>query len=132
MALLTGRFREAIFARFLPLCLLVAFLAFIGFMLPIQAWDAVRGSSPPWVMAIAPAALAFAALAPWGYDASAGLAGKIALLGLPVYVIAALLILFGPPDFLNIGALDWQANTTPFFKGVQEVLPYVETSRWGG
>ena len=131
-ALLTNKGRAWIMVRFGPICITIAGLAFIGFMLPIQAWDPVRGSSPPWVMAIASAAFAYAAIAPWGYDKSAGVAGRIALALAPFYLIVAYLVLTGPPDWLNFGSLDWQANTIPLFRGVQEVLPYVETSRWGG
>ena len=36
------------------------------------------------------------------------------------------------PTLLNLGILDWQKNTVPFFRGVQGVLPYVETPLWGG
>jgi len=130
--LLTGAYRDAILVRFLPLCMIVSILAFAGFMLAIQAWDPVRGTSPPWVMAFTPAALAFAALAPWGYDRSAGLAGRIALLAAPIYVVSAFFVLFGPPDWLNFGIFDWQSNATPFFESLQSILPYVETPRWGG
>ena len=131
-ALLTNKGRAYIVERFGSVCVTIAVLAFLGFMLPIQAWDPVIGASPPWVMAIASAAFAYAAIAPWGYDKSAGLAGRIALLLAPFYLIVAYLVLTGPPDWLNFGTLDWQANTVPLFRGVQEVLPYVETSRWGG
>ncbi|MHA1565982.1 MAG: hypothetical protein ACTSX7_11780, partial [Alphaproteobacteria bacterium] len=131
-ALLTGKGRAYVVDRFGTICIAIAGLAFIGFMLPIQAWDPVRGASPPWVMAIASASFAYAAIAPWGYDKSAGLAGRIALLLAPFYLIVAYLVLTGPPDWLNFGSLDWQANTVPLFRGIQEVLPYVETSRWGG
>ena len=131
-ALLTNKSRAYVVDRFGLICVGIAGLAFIGFMLPIQAWDPVRGASPPWVMAITPAAFAYAAIAPWGYDRSAGLAGRLALLLAPFYVIVAYMMLDGPPDWLNFGALDWQANTIPLFRSIQEVLPFVETSRWGG
>ncbi|MHA1537713.1 MAG: amino acid ABC transporter permease [Alphaproteobacteria bacterium] len=131
-SLLTNKGRSFVVDRFGSVCMGIAGLAFIGFMLPIQAWNPVAGSSPPWVMAISSAAFAYAAISPWGYDKGAGLAGRIALLLAPFYLIVAYLVLAGPPDALNFGIFDWQANTVPFFRGVQEVLPFVETSRWGG
>jgi len=130
--LLAPRTRSGVLDRFVLSCLLVGVLAFLGNMLMIQAWDAIRGDSPPWAMAIAPAALAVAALAPWGYDRGAGLPGKIALALAPLYLLIAYWVLFAPPDFLNLGILDWQKNTVPFFRGVQGVLPDVETPLWGG
>jgi general L-amino acid transport system permease protein len=130
--LLFPRSRAMVLDRFLTVAILVGVLSLIGYMLPIQNWDPIRGDSPPWVMAIAPAAFAVAALAPWGYNRGAGLAGKIALALAPLYLLIAYWMLFAPPDFLNLGIFDWQANAKPFFRGVQSVLPYVETSKWGG
>jgi len=130
--LLAPRTRSGVLDRFVMSCILVGVLAFLGNMLLIQAWDPIRGDSPPWAMAFAPAAFAVAALAPWGYDRGAGLPGRIALALAPLYLLIAYWVLFGPPDFLNLGVLDWQANTVPFFRGVQGVLPYVETPLWGG
>jgi len=131
--LLLPKTRVMVLDRFLGVTVLVGLLAFIGFMVPIQAWDPVRSpASPPWVMAIAPAAFAVAALAPWGYDRGAGIAGKIALVLAPLYLLIAFWVLFAPPDWMNLGFFDWQANGIPFFRGVQSTLPYVETSKWGG
>jgi len=130
--LLAPRTRSSVLDRFVLACIFVGVFAFLGNMLLIQAWDPVRGDSPPWVMAFAPAAFAVAALAPWGYGRNAGLPGKIALGLAPLYVLIAYWVLFAPPDFLNLGIFDWQTNTVPFFRGMQEVLPYVETPKWGG
>jgi general L-amino acid transport system permease protein len=131
--LLLPNTRAMVLDRFLGITILVGVLALIGFMLPIQAWNPVRGTaSPPWVMAVAPAAFAVAALAPWGYDRGAGIAGKIALALAPLYLLIAFWVLFAPPDWMNFGFFDWQANAIPFFRGVQSVLPYAETSKWGG
>ncbi len=131
-ALFVGGLREFVFERFWLICIGVGLIAFIGFAFPLLAWDPLAGPSPPWAMAVAPAALALAAIAPWGYDRSVGPVGRLAYLLLPVYLIAVFLTLVGPPDFLNIAALDWTANATPFFRGVAQVLPSVETPLWGG
>jgi len=130
--LLLPNTRAKVFDRFATVAIGVGILAFIGFMVPIQLWDPVRGASPPWVMAIAPASFAVAAFAPWGYDRGAGIAGKIALVLAPLYLLIAFWVLFAPPDWMNFGFFDWQANGIPFFRGVQSVLPYAETSKWGG
>ncbi len=130
--LFVGSLRDLIYERLWQICTCVGILALVGFALPILAWDHLAGPSPPWAMVIAPAALAVVALAPWGYDRSAGLAGRIAYLLLPVYLFVVYLAFAGPPDFLNLGILDWGANTTPVFRGLAQVLPFVETPLWGG
>ena len=69
-------------------------------------------------------------------DASRGWTGRALLLAarllLPFYLIVVYLVLAGPPDALNIGALDWSANTEPFFGGIRSAIPPVETPLWGG
>jgi general L-amino acid transport system permease protein len=132
VCLLLPTTRAMVLDRFLTVAVVIGVAALIGYMVPLQLWDPVRGASPPWVMAIAPAAFAVAAFAPWGYDRRAGLAGKIALALAPLYLLIAYWVLFAPPDWMNIGFFDWQANGIPFFRRVQGVLPYVETSKWGG
>lgn len=134
VGLMASQWRTVIAENFWQLSMLAAVLALLGFTLPLLAWDPAAGSSPPWAMAVTGAALALAALAPWGYDdAQAGLPGRLARLLLPAYVVIAYLILAGPPDFLNFGALDWTANTEPLFAGIRATaLPEVETPLWGG
>jgi len=124
--------RDVVRAKFWQLAVAAAVLAFIGYALPLLFWNPIAGPTPPWVMAVAPAALGLAALAPWGYGAEAGGAGRFARVLLPVYLVIAYLVLVGPPDFLNFAVLDWTANTTPMFRGFQAALPYVETPLWGG
>ena len=124
--------RDVIYQRLWQICASIGILAVIGFALPIVAWDYLAGPSPPLAMIFVPAALAVVALAPWGYDQSAGMAGRIAYLLLPVYLFVVYLVFAGPPDFLNLGILDWGANTTPVFRGLAQVLPFVETPLWGG
>jgi len=124
--------RDLVRTKFWQLAVTAAVLAFIGYALPLLFWNPIAGPTPPWVMAVAPAALGLAALAPWGYGEEAGGAGLWARLLLPVYLIVAYLVLVGPPDFLNFAILDWTANTTPLFRDFQAALPYIETPLWGG
>ncbi|MCP4328157.1 MAG: amino acid ABC transporter permease [Alphaproteobacteria bacterium] len=125
--------REGLHDRFLQVTIIAAVLTFIGFTLPLLTWNEVAGPSPPWVMAVAPAALCFAAIAPWGYEPSeAGALGKLSLLLMPVYVVVAYLVFAGPPDALNFTSLDWNSNARPILGGIATVLPFVETPLWGG
>jgi general L-amino acid transport system permease protein len=132
-ALMLSPWRERIAKNFWQLCVGVAVLAYVGYLLPLWAWQETAGSSPPVAMALTAAMLALAALCPWGYDAGAGLPGYLARLLLPIYLLVAWLVFAGPPDLLNFGNLDWTANTQPWFAAIkQTALPEVETPLWGG
>jgi general L-amino acid transport system permease protein len=132
-ALMLSPWREHIAKNFWQLCIAVAVLAYLGYLLPLWAWQETAGSSPPAAMALTAAMLALAALCPWGYGAGAGLPGHLARLLLPIYLVVAWLVFAGPPDLLNFGTLDWTANTEPWFAGIkQTALPEVETPLWGG
>ena len=63
VCLLLDRTRSLVLDNFMAIAILVGFVTFIGYMVPIQVWDPVRGSSPPWAMAFAPAAFAVSAVA---------------------------------------------------------------------
>lgn len=130
--MLTSQWRGVIADKFWVLSMAATVLALIGFALPLMFWDETAGASPPWVIAFMPAMLALAALSPWGYGEQAGTPGLVARLLLPFYLLVVYLVLAGPPDFLNIGAFDWSANTMPFFNGVRGVVPDIETPLWGG
>ncbi len=128
-----SQWRAVIARNFWQLSVWVTVLAFVGFMLPLLAWDTIAGSSPPWVMALTGALLALAAICPWGYERQAGLPGLLARLLLPLYLVIAYLMLAGPPDALNFNSLDWTANTKPLFASMRETtLPDIETPLWGG
>jgi general L-amino acid transport system permease protein len=132
-SLMLSPWRALVAENFWQLCIVVAVVAFIGFMLPLWAWHETAGSSPPWAMALTAAMLALAAICPWGYDKFAGVPGRLGRLLLPAYLVIAYLVFAGPPDFLNFGSLDWTANAKPLFAGVRETaLPEVETPLWGG
>ena len=124
--------REAVDANFASLSLAAAALAFIGGALLILSWDEVAFPAPPWALPITMSMLVAAAVAPWGYGRQAGGAGLVARILLPVYLLVVYLILVGPPDALNFGALDWRANTRPLFTAAESELPLVETPLWGG
>ncbi len=133
VGLMLSQWRTFISDHFWQLCIVVAVIAYIGFRLPVWVWHETAGSSPPGAMAVTAALLALAAIGPWGYERSAGLAGSLARLLLPAYLLIAYLVFAGPPDFLNFGTLDWTANTEPFFASLrQSALPEVETPLWGG
>jgi His/Glu/Gln/Arg/opine family amino acid ABC transporter permease subunit len=132
-ALMLSPWRKRIAENFWQLCIGVVVLAYLGYLLPLWAWQDIAGSSPPAAMALTAAMLALAALCPWGYYDEAGLPGYLARLLLPVYLIVAWLVFAGPPDLLNFGSLDWTANTESWFAGIkQTALPEVETPLWGG
>jgi His/Glu/Gln/Arg/opine family amino acid ABC transporter permease subunit len=132
-ALMFSPWRKRIAENFWQLCIGVAVLAYLGYLLPLWSWQEIAGSSPPAAMALTAAMLALAALCPWGYYDEAGLPGYLARLLLPVYLIVAWLVFAGPPDLLNFGSLDWTANTESWFAGIkQTTLPPVETPLWGG
>ncbi len=122
--------RDRVLRYFWQLSVLSTVLAFIGFELPLVFWEEVAGASPPWSMALTLATLGLAAVCVWGYAPSG--AAHLARILLPVYVGIVWLAMTGPPDFLNIGALDWSLNTKPLFQGLRSVLPFVETPLWGG
>lgn len=126
------QWRPLVRQRFLLFAVLATVLAFIGYALPLFFWDLVAGPQPPMAMAVTAAMLALAVISPWGYDESAGAPGWLARFLLPFYGIAALLVFFGPPDFLNFGVLDWTGNTRPLFQQFRDALPFVETPLWGG
>ena len=131
--LMLSPWRNVITENFWKLAITAAAVAFIGFMLPLWAWPEIAGSSPPWSVPMTAAALALAAVCPWGYGAQSGQAGRLTRLLLPVYVVIAYFVFAGPPDFLNFGALDWTANAKPLFAGIRDgALPEVETPLWGG
>lgn len=132
VAMALARGRALIGDKAWLLAIAVAVLALVGYALPVVAWNRLTGASPPWFMAVAPAALALAAVSPWGYGRNAGTAGLLARLLLPFYLVFVYLVLAGPPDALNIGALDWSANTNTVFANLRKVLPHVETPLWGG
>ena len=127
-----SRWRDMALRYFPVLCILVAVIVFIGFLLPNLVWDEIAGSSPPWAVAVCGSMLALAAVCPWGYGESAGSPGRLALLLVPVYLVIVYLVMAGPPDFLNFGILDWSPNVEPVFDGARTVLPFVETPLWGG
>ncbi len=115
--------RDRVLRYFWQLSVLSTVLAFIGFELPLVFWEEVAGASPPWSMALTLATLGLAAVCVWGYAPSG--AAHLARILLPVYVGIVWLAMTGPPDFLNIGALDWSLNTKPLFQGLRSVLPFV-------
>lgn len=132
-ALMSSQWRTFIWEHFWQLCIVVAVVTCVGFLLPLWAWQDTAGSSPPWIMSLTAALLALAAISPWGYTRDAGLSGQLARLLLPAYLFIAYLVFAGPPDFLNFGSLDWTANTEPFFASLEQTtLPEVETPLWGG
>ena len=118
--------------KFWQLAVLVGVLALVGYTLPLMFWIETAGSAPPWFMAVTPAMLGLAAICPWGYGDYAGTPGLAARLLLPFYLLVVYLVLGGPPDAFNIGALDWSANTKPFFGAVGSAIPPIETPLWGG
>jgi His/Glu/Gln/Arg/opine family amino acid ABC transporter permease subunit len=125
--------REFVHKAYLPLAITAAVIVFIGFALPLVSWDEVAGPTPPWAMAVTPAALCMAAMATWGYDPSESKGpGVLTVILLPVYLVIAYIVFVGPPDVLNIGALDWTGNTRPTFQSISNALPWVETPLWGG
>ena len=130
-AVLPG-WRASVAGVFWQLAVLVGVLALVGYTLPIMFWDETAGPSPPWFMIVTPAMLALAAICPWGYGDYAGTPGLAARLLLPFYLLVVYLVLGGPPDAFNIGALDWSANTEPFFGGIRSAIPPIETPLWGG
>ena len=130
--LMLSPWRTAIANKFGQLSVLVAALAIVGYALPLVFWDDVAGPSPPWPMVVTPAMLALAAVCPWGYGAQAGVAGLLGRLLIPVNLVIAYIIFAPTPDFLSFSALDWTPNAKPLFVGAQSVLPFVETSLWGG
>ncbi len=133
VGLMLSQWRTFIWEHFWQLCIAVALLAYIGFRLPLWAWQATAGASPSGAMAVTAALLALAAVSPWGYTRDAGLPGRLALLLLPAYLLIAYFVFAGPPDLLNFGSLDWTANTEPFFASLRQTsLPEVETPLWGG
>ncbi len=131
--LMLSPWRKVIAENFWKLAITAAGIAEIGFMFPLWAWPELAGSSPPWSVPLTAAALALAAVCPWGYGAQSGQPGWLARLLLPAYVVIAYFVFTGPPDFLNFGGLDWTANAKPLFAGIRDgALPEVETPLWGG
>jgi His/Glu/Gln/Arg/opine family amino acid ABC transporter permease subunit len=131
-ALMLSPWRARIAENFWQLSIGVAVLAYLGYLLPLWAWQQTAGSSPPGAMPLTAAMLAFAAVCPWGYHRGAGSPGYLARLLLPIYLIVAWLAFAGPPDALNFGGLDWTANTQGWFADLKTVLPQVDTPLWGG
>jgi His/Glu/Gln/Arg/opine family amino acid ABC transporter permease subunit len=124
---------QAVHERYMQLSITAAIVTFIGYGIPILAWDPVAGPTPPWAMAVTGAALCFAAMMPWGYDPSeTGSVGRLSALLLPIYLVIVYLVFNGPPDVLNFYALDWTGNTRPSLVSLSRALPYIETPLWGG
>jgi len=131
VGLYSGAWRAAITEKFWQIAVGVAAVIFVGACLPILFWDPVAGPSPPFAMAITLSMLALAAICPWSYQQEGVLALLTRLL-LPLYFVLAYVIFAGPPDWLNLGLLDWTWNTRPLLTGIHNTLPVVETALWGG
>ncbi len=80
VALMFSQWRTLIWEHFWQLCIVVAIITCVGFLVPLWAWQDTAGSTPPWVMALTAALLSLAAISPWGYERDAGLPGQLARL----------------------------------------------------